>query len=202
MFDGSPMLRNLIPIKVTSLADAERKLFAAQDLYSKLSGDRAKAKYALSIAKTAQQKKDAQKALHDLNNSGATEDAVDTMRQETLPELQRLVNAAEDKFGSAKTAPAVVRESDSVSSQKREAPNAAEEPETPDTKPDIPKDTGGNSKADGAATAALFPGASQEFLARIAKYEDGGEPVVIVRGAFVPDAEYTLYGKGYRQNLS
>ena len=70
------------------------------------------------------------------------------------------------------------------------------------SEPDIPADTGGDGKAEQPATAKLFPGASQAFLARIEKDEEAGKPIVVVRGAFVPDAEYTLYEKGYRTHLS
>lgn len=100
MFDGPPILRNLIPIKVTNSAEAERKLFAAQTLEAKLLGERSKAKHALSIAKTANQKNIAKKALQELDNSGITDDALETLRNVTLPELLRLSKAADERFGT------------------------------------------------------------------------------------------------------
>jgi hypothetical protein len=104
MFDGFPILRNLVPIKVASFSEAERKLFSAQDLYSKIAGERAKAAHAKAIAKTVAQKKAAIAAMQKLDNNGATEDAVETLRSVTIPELQRIAKEAEQKFGAGNVA--------------------------------------------------------------------------------------------------
>ena len=111
MFDGFPILRNLVPIKVDSFSEAERKLFSAQDLYSKIAGERAKAAHAKAIAKTVAQKKAAIAAMQKLDNNGATEDAVETLRSVTIPELQRIAKEAEQKFGAGNVANDKAKES-------------------------------------------------------------------------------------------
>ena len=111
MFDGFPILRNLVPIKVDSFSEAERKLFSAQDLYSKIAGERAKAAHAKAIAKTVAQKKAAIAAMQKLDNNGATEDAVETLRSVTIPELQRIAKEAEQKFGAGNVANEKAKES-------------------------------------------------------------------------------------------
>lgn len=101
MVDGAPMLRNLIPIKVSSADEALRKLYAAQDLYGEMLGARARAEHAQGVARTAAEKRSATATLKDLDNRGVTAEAVDTLRNVTLVELQRLAREAEVRFGPA-----------------------------------------------------------------------------------------------------
>lgn len=102
-FDGAPVLRNLIPIKVSSTAEAERKLFAAQDLYTQMLEARAKAEYAMQHGKSTAVRRKGEEALRQFDNEGVTAEAVEILRNVTLVELQRLAREAEARFGPAET---------------------------------------------------------------------------------------------------
>jgi len=101
MYDGRPVLRNLVPIKVSSVADAQRKLDNANTLEGKVAKEFYAAQYDLKQAKTAAQKKAAKARLDKLNNQGWDEDALKALRDTTIAELSRLVDAAQEKFGAA-----------------------------------------------------------------------------------------------------
>jgi hypothetical protein len=92
LFDGPPVLRNLVPIKVKDSAAAQRALDRALDLEKEVATEFYSARQALSVAKTAAQKKAAQARVKKLNDQGWDEDALKTLRTETIGELSRLVD--------------------------------------------------------------------------------------------------------------
>jgi hypothetical protein len=101
MFDGPPVLRNLIPIKVSSVADAQRKLDQALKLERAAATDFYAARHAVAIATSAARKKAAQARLAMLTNQGWDEDVLKTLRDITIAELSRLLDAAVAKWGGA-----------------------------------------------------------------------------------------------------
>jgi hypothetical protein len=92
LFDGPPVLRNLVPIKVKDSVAAQRALDRALDLEKEVATEFYSARQALSVAKTAAQKKAAQARVKKLNDQGWDEDALKTLRDETIGELSRLVD--------------------------------------------------------------------------------------------------------------
>lgn len=94
MYDGPPVLRNLIPIKVKTAADAQKALDRALDLERKAAAEFYGAQQALKVAKTAAEKKAAQARVTKMNNQGWDADTLKTLRDETIAELSRLVDAA------------------------------------------------------------------------------------------------------------
>jgi hypothetical protein len=95
LFDGPPVLRNLVPIKVKDSAAAQRALDRALDLEKEVATEFYSARQALSVAKTAAQKKAAQARVKKLNDQGWDEDALKTLRTETIGELSRLVDVTQ-----------------------------------------------------------------------------------------------------------
>lgn len=120
LFDGPPVLRNLIPIKVKDSDAAQRALDRALDLEKQFATEFYGARQALSVAKTAAQKKAAQARIKKLNDQGWDEDALKTLRNETIQELSRLVDVTQK---SAPKAEALAVE----------APTPAAEPAAPPT---------------------------------------------------------------------
>jgi len=100
-----PLLRNLIPISVRSLAEIERKINFANDLYADASGKLSKAEYAFKIAKTPKEKREAKVNINKLESEFINREAVDALRNETLPELNRLYKLAEERFNTATQSP-------------------------------------------------------------------------------------------------
>jgi hypothetical protein len=94
MYDGPQVLRNLIPIKVKTAADAQNALDRALDLERKAAAEFYGAQQALKVAKTAAEKKAAQARVTKMNNQGWDADTLKTLRDETIAELSRLVDAA------------------------------------------------------------------------------------------------------------
>ena len=101
LYDGRPVLRNLVPIKVSSVADAQRKLDNALDLERKVATEFYGAQQAMRAAKTAAQKKAAQARLTALNNQGWDADSLKALRATTIGELSRLLDTATERFGAA-----------------------------------------------------------------------------------------------------
>ncbi len=97
LFDGPPVLRNLIPIKVANSEAAQKALDRALDLEKKFATEFYSARQALKSARTAAEKKAAQERVKKLNDQGWDEDALKTLREETIEELSRLVDAAPEK---------------------------------------------------------------------------------------------------------
>ena len=93
-----PLLRNLVPISVRSLAEIERKINFANDLYADANSKLSKAEYAFKIAKTPKEKRDANVNIKKLESEFINREAVDALRNETLPELNRLYKLAEERF--------------------------------------------------------------------------------------------------------
>ena len=110
MYDGPPVLRNLIPIKVKTAADAQKALDRALDLERKAAAEFYGAQQALKVAKTAAEKKAAQARVTKMNNQGWDADTLKTLRDETIAELSRLADAAPatPKAASKEPAPAGV----------------------------------------------------------------------------------------------
>jgi uncharacterized protein len=106
LFDGPPVLRNLIPIKVKDSDSAQRALDRALDLEKQFATEFYGAKQALKSAKTAAEKKAAQARIKKLNDQGWDEDALQTLRNETIQELSRLVDVTQKAAPKAE-APAV-----------------------------------------------------------------------------------------------
>ncbi|MDI9583218.1 MAG: hypothetical protein QM473_03285, partial [Acidobacteriota bacterium] len=108
MYDGPPVLRNLIPIKVKTAADAQKALDRALDLERKAAAEFYGAQQALKVAKTAAEKKAAQARVTKMNNQGWDADTLKTLRDETIAELSRLADAAPatPKAASKEPAPA------------------------------------------------------------------------------------------------
>jgi len=95
LFDGPPVLRNLIPIKVKDSDAAQRALDRALDLEKQFATEFYGAKQALKSARTAAEKKAAQARIKKLNDQGWDEDALQTLRNETIQELSRLVDVTQ-----------------------------------------------------------------------------------------------------------
>lgn len=95
MFDGPPVLRNLIPIKVKNAEAAQRALDRALELEKQVATEFYGARYALQSAKNAAAKKAAQARIKKLTDQGWDDDALKTLREETIEELSRLVDAAQ-----------------------------------------------------------------------------------------------------------
>lgn len=89
--------RNLIPFFVRNKEEAERKLDYATDLLSDYQGQLARANYSVSIAKTAAQKNKAIKELKGINNKGIDSDGIEALRDETIPELERIYKEAKKR---------------------------------------------------------------------------------------------------------
>lgn len=109
-FDGSPFARNLVPMQVRSVADAERAIDRADKLYAEAMTAYRKAENELKIAKTPAAKNVAKKKLQQLANQAIDLDVLNDMREQTMPELQRLYKEAVKRFGESasdvsKTAP-------------------------------------------------------------------------------------------------
>lgn len=95
LFDGPPVLRNLIPIKVKDSDAAQRALDRALDLEKQFATEFYGANQALKSARTAAEKKSAQTRIKKLNDQGWDEDALKTLRNETIQELSRLVDVTQ-----------------------------------------------------------------------------------------------------------
>lgn len=125
MYDGPPVLRNLIPIKVKTAADAQKALDRALDLERKAAAEFYGAQQALKVAKTAAEEKAAQARVTKMNNQGWDADTLKTLRDETIAELSRLVDAAPAATNAAAQAPQTTPQSRAPDEAPKPAPKPA-----------------------------------------------------------------------------
>ena len=96
------LTQGLIPYHVKNTSDVERKLDYANDVFKAANGKLAQAEYALAQAKTTAAKRKAQAEIKRLSDKeGIHRDSVDALRNETIPELERMYKAAKEAFGES-----------------------------------------------------------------------------------------------------
>lgn len=121
--DSSPLLRyGTVPLKVGSVEQIQNRLFEAQKMLHDAEMKYNGAEYQQRTAKNAADQRKAAKTLSDLQNKGITPDALDALRNETIPELNRLFREMEQRQPntptSAATASALQPQPEIVSDQR------------------------------------------------------------------------------------